>query len=254
MSNSRRPGGAPAPFSRWRNQIVLSGYKAVFFDVGGTLLRVHPSVGAVYAEHARPFGFGGSADEVQDRFRLEWARSGGIESLGNQTGDRAEKQFWSDLVFSVFEHFGGLNNFNEYFELIYEVFSQKESWRLFEDVAESRLLEKLKSRGVVLGVISNWDSRLPVLLENMDLDGYFDFILASSVVGSAKPDKKIFLEALKTSRVNAAEACHIGDDTRSDIEGARAVGMDAILIDRKGSTENGGYPRIRSFLELTQGL
>lgn len=232
---------------------MLSKYKAVFFDVGGTLLRVHPSVGEVYAVHARPFGFNGSAARVQEQFRLEWKRSGGIESLGNQTGEQAEKKFWRDLVFSVFEHFGGLSDFDAYFELIYDVFSQGESWRLFEDVAESGLLEKLKRRGVILGVISNWDSRLPVILQNMGLDGYFDFILVSSVVGSAKPDSKIFLEALKQSGVEAAQACHIGDDARADIEGSRAVGMDAILIDRQDFSA-GGCPRVRSFLELAQGL
>ncbi len=233
---------------------MLSKYKAVFFDVGGTLLKVHPSVGEVYTEHARPFGFDASADKVQEQFRLQWKRSGGIESLGNQTGEEAEKQFWRDLVFSVFEHFGGLKDFDSYFEHIYEVFARKESWRLFEDVAESGLLEKLKRRGAVLGVISNWDSRLPVILQSMDLAGHFDFILASSMVGSAKPDKKIFLEALKKSGVQADQACHIGDDVRTDFEGARAVGMDAILIDRKSIQENGIYTRISSFMELVQGL
>lgn len=233
---------------------MLSKYKAVFFDVGGTLLKVHPSVGEVYTEHARPFGFDASADKVQEQFRLQWKRSGGIESLGKQTGEEAEKQFWRDLVFSVFEHFGGLADFDSYFEHIYEVFERKESWRLFEDVAESGLLEKLKRRGAVLGVISNWDSRLPVILQNMDLAGHFDFILASSMVGSAKPDKKIFLEALKKSGVQADQACHIGDDERADFDGARAVGMDAILIDRKSIQENGISTRISSFMELVQGL
>jgi len=41
---------------------VLSKYKAVLFDVGGTLLRVEPSVGEVYAIYARPFGFKGSGN------------------------------------------------------------------------------------------------------------------------------------------------------------------------------------------------
>ena len=60
---------------------MLSQYKAVFFDVGGTLLRVKPSVGEVYATHARSFGFTGSGDELDRQFKKEWSKLGGIESL-----------------------------------------------------------------------------------------------------------------------------------------------------------------------------
>ena len=85
---------------------MLKKYKAVFFDVGGTLLRVHPSVGEVYSKMARGYGFSGSPEEVDRQFRLQWKKTGGIESLGRQSGMEIEKKFWRDLVFHVFEHFG----------------------------------------------------------------------------------------------------------------------------------------------------
>ena len=53
----------------------LSSFKAVFFDVGGTLISVHPSVGAVYAKHARDFGFTGTVDELNKGFRLQWKKN-----------------------------------------------------------------------------------------------------------------------------------------------------------------------------------
>ena len=59
---------------------VLSKYKAVLFDVGGTLLRVEPSVGEVYAIYARPFGFKGSGKELNQLFHREWINSGGIDA------------------------------------------------------------------------------------------------------------------------------------------------------------------------------
>ena len=229
---------------------MLKKYKAVFFDVGGTLLRVHPSVGEVYAEIARGYGFSGSPDEVDRQFRLQWKKIGGIESLGQQSGIAIERKFWRDLVFQVFEHFGGLRDFETYFGDVYEAFRNKERWRVYEDVLESKILETLKRRGVVLGVISNWDSRLKDTLDAMDLARHFDFILASTVVGSAKPDQKIFDEALKQSGIKRDEACHIGDEPLTDIEGARKAGVDAILIDRKGRFESFTDPKIRSFFEL----
>jgi len=139
---------------------VLSKYKAVLFDVGGTLLRVEPSVGEVYAIYARPFGFKGSGKELNQLFHKEWISSGGIESLGKKSGEQAERDFWKSLVFQVFEHSGGLENFEHYFEIIYEAFARKDHWHVFDDVIDSGILEKLKKSSVTLGVVSNWDSRL----------------------------------------------------------------------------------------------
>jgi|ETNmetMinimDraft_2_1059921.scaffolds.fasta_scaffold04315_2 putative hydrolase of the HAD superfamily len=229
---------------------MLSRYKAVFFDVGGTLLRVHPSVGEVYAMHARSFGFRGSGDELDERFRRVWEESGGVESLGNQSNEAAERRFWHDIVFRVFEPYGGLCNFENYFERVYTAFCGKDHWRIFDDVVDSCIFDKLKQEGIVLGVISNWDSRLHTILESTGLAEHFDFILASAEVGSTKPDGKIFAEALKQSGVMPEDACHIGDDPYADVHGAETVGMDAILIDRKGRHKKDSFTIARSFMEL----
>ena len=228
----------------------LSNFKAVFFDVGGTLIRVHRSVGDVYAKHARDFGFSGTPDELNKGFRSQWKKMGGIESLGNKSGAKAEEKFWKDLVFEVFQPLGGLDRFDEYFKLIFEVFRDGSNWKIHEDVIESNIFEKLKQRNITLGVISNWDSRLTSTLENLKLAGHFKFILPSAVVGSAKPDKKIFEEALRLSGVAPHEACHIGDEVKTDIEGARNAGIHAILLDRDNRFDDFTQPKVRSFLEL----
>ena len=228
--------------------LPLSPFKAVFFDVGGTLIRVYPSVGDVYARHARPFGYSGSVEVLNKGFNAQWKKMGGIESLRDQSGAKAERKFWSELVYEVFKPLGGLNRFEEYFDLIFEEFRDKSNWRVYEDVIESEILEKLKKRGVVLGVISNWDSRLISTLENIGLARYFDFILPSALVGSAKPDKKIFEEALRRSGVAPHEACHIGDEMRTDVAGAEGVGIHPILLDRDNRFDKAD--KITSFMEL----
>ena len=228
----------------------LSKFKAVFFDVGGTMIRVHPSVGDVYATHARDFGFSGTPDELNEGFRSQWKKMGGIESLGNQSGPEAEEKFWKDLVFEVFQPLGGLKRFDEYFELIFEVFRDGSNWKIHEDVIESRIFEKLKARGIILGVISNWDSRLTSTLENLKLADHFKFILPSAVVGSAKPDNKIFEEALRLSGVKPHEACHIGDEVKTDIAGARNAGIHGILLDRDNRFDDSIQPKVKSFFEL----
>lgn len=228
----------------------LSSFKAVFFDVGGTLIYVHPSVGDVYARHARPFGYSGSVEVLNEGFRTQWKKMGGIESLGNQSGAEAERNFWRELVYEVFQPLGGLDQFEEYFDLVFEAFREKSNWRVYEDVIESKILETLKKRGVVLGVISNWDSRLTSTLENIGLAHYFEFILPSAVIGSAKPDKKIFEEALRLSGVAAHEACHIGDEMRTDVDGAQAVGIHPILLDRDNRFDKVGVTKVASLREL----
>ena len=228
----------------------LSSFKAVFFDVGGTLIRVHPSVGDVYAKHARAFGFSGTANELNKEFRSQWKKMGGIESLGNKSGAEVEEKFWKNLVFEVFQPFGGLDRFDKYFQLIFEVFRDGANWKIYEDVIESQIFVKLKEQKIILGVISNWDSRLASTLDSLELTDHFKFILPSAVVGSAKPDKKIFAEAIRLSGVEPHEACHIGDEVKTDFDGAHNAGLHAILLDRDNQFDESIQPKVRSFLEL----
>ena len=78
----------------------LDSYKAVFFDAGGTLLSVYPSVGEVYANHARPFGFQGTGYDLDRQFRRTWNEVGGLESLGRQSG--SEIDVWCSGTISNF--------------------------------------------------------------------------------------------------------------------------------------------------------
>ena len=228
----------------------LDSYKAVFFDVGGTLIRVYPSVGEIYAKHAQPFGFQGTCHDLDYQFGKTWKEVGGLESIGKNSGPEIERKFWHDIVKRVFEPSGGLKNFDLYFERVYQAFLSAENWKIYEDVMESGLLDKLKKRKIILGIISNWDSRLESILEVLGLAKYFDFILASTVVGSAKPNSEIFKEALRKSGVNAKDACHIGDEIKSDFDGAKNLGINPILIDRQGYHNCRTQPKIRSFMEL----
>ena len=102
-----------------------------------------------------------------------------------------------------------------------------------------------------MGIVSNWDSRLFHICEGLQLNQYFDFILASAVFGASKPSPKIFEEALKRSGVEAQDAVHIGDSFKDDIQGAHGAGLSAILIDRhpKGRPHQ-HHPTIKSFKEL----
>ena len=102
----------------------------------------------------------------------------------------------------------------------------------FEDVIPS--LSALHSAGYRLGVLSNLRRDMDPLCERLALAPYLDFCINSTEAGAEKPHAPIFLAALKQMAAAPGEAVHVGDQYRSDVLGARAVGMHSVLIDRGG--------------------
>ena len=213
--------------------IELSKIKAVFFDAGGTLFRPFPSVGEIYAEVAGRHGLTADPEELETVFHNTWRQRDGLASLSGQTSEKEERKWWYDLVWEVFSRLGRIENFEAFFEELYDRFAQASAWSLFPDTLP--VLQELKRRKKTVGIISNWDSRLFGICEELNLAPYLDFILASAVVGVAKPNPKIFHEALRKARVSPEEAVHVGDSLTDDVRGAEQAGIRAILIDRSGS-------------------
>ena len=105
---------------------------------------------------------------------------------------------------------------------------------LWSSVGErsAQSLERLRAAGLRLGVVSNSDGRVEQALEAAGLRQYFDAVVDSALVGVEKPDPRIFLAALDALGVAPAEALYVGDLYEVDIVGARAAGMDAVLLGR----------------------
>ncbi|MDF2630663.1 MAG: HAD-superfamily hydrolase, subfamily variant 3 [Symbiobacteriaceae bacterium] len=93
------------------------------------------------------------------------------------------------------------------------------------------LLGYLRSRGYRLAIVSNWDGTLIDVLRETGLGGYFDAVLDSDVVGSRKPDTRIFDVACAATGVRPEEAVHIGDSPCADVAGALAAGVHPLLLD-----------------------
>ncbi len=119
----------------------------------------------------------------------------------------------------------------------------------FEDTVSS--LEYLRERGYRLGVITNLRADLDPLISRAGLKGMLDFSVTSAQAGKEKPHPPIFAEALKRASVSPEEVLHVGDQVRSDVAGARAVGMHAALLDRGGWHEPvEGCPKISCLGDL----
>lgn len=104
-------------------------------------------------------------------------------------------------------------------------------FRLFPDTLP--VLDRLREEGYKLAIISNWDYSLHRVLAMFDLTEKFDVVIASLEEGIEKPEAEIFHIALGRAGISFDQAIHVGDDPLDDVHGARAVGMRALLIDRR---------------------
>jgi putative hydrolase of the HAD superfamily len=103
---------------------------------------------------------------------------------------------------------------------------------LWSSVAErsAETLARLQAAGLRLGVVSNSDGRVEQALEAAGLRSYFDVVIDSALVGVEKPDPRIFQAALERLGVEPDEALYVGDLYEVDVLGARAAGIDAVLL------------------------
>lgn len=104
---------------------------------------------------------------------------------------------------------------------------------LFNDTCD--VLSELADRGHRLGVVSNWAPTLDESLRLLGIRDYFEVVVCSALVGSRKPEAKIFQVALDLLDAEPRDCVYVGDDVDVDVTGARAAGIRPILIDRLGA-------------------
>lgn len=212
--------------------------QAVTFDVGGTLLRPHPSVGAVYARVAALHGCPSlSEDTLQLRFQQAWRRA---QPFHHSRSD------WHRLVREIFTPLVDGSLPDSLFPALYDEFARPSAWRVFEDVLPT--LDILAAHGIDLGVVSNWDERLRPLLRDLRLDRYFDCLVVSCETGFAKPSPVIFEEALRQLGRPAATVLHVGDELGNDFAGATAAGLRALHLRRDAPAQDLQIQSLRDVL------
>jgi putative hydrolase of the HAD superfamily len=207
-------------------------FKAIFFDAAGTLIHLTESVGWNYALVGKKIGLELDAAQLDHAFAVAW----------NQTPQRApidgprendDKDWWRALVEIVLEQVApSLGEFDRdnYFEIAYEHFAEAGVWQLYPEVLD--VLKNLPPR-FQLAVVSNFDGRLRMILEQLGISQSFKHIFISSEVGADKPDPEIFLRALKFMQLQSSEVLHVGDDPSRDWEAATAAGLAVFKLTRE---------------------
>jgi len=214
--------------------------RAVFFDAGHTLLYAHPALGTVYAEATASFGVRLEPERYAETFVPVFKETTKLYSGTSTASDAQDVAMWRDITRRIYDRLPPLSKipFDAWFETLYRRFGSPEVWRFYDDVESS--LRVLRSRGLKIGVVSNWDTRLKSICDGLGLTPLVDFIVISAEVGVRKPDPGIFRMALDRAGVRADEAIHVGDLLEEDVEGARRAGVRPVLIDRKKRITGGG--------------
>lgn len=209
--------------------------KVIYLDAFGTLFGVKGSVGQRYSDLARRAGVETDPQAVNRAFYQSFVAAERLAFPGEAPVAIPELEYcwWQAIVADTFAQVSALEKFDDFdsfFKDLYDYFATAAPWEIYADTLPS--LKRWQTRGIELGIISNFDSRLHQVLAVLGLAPYFQSVTLSTEVGAAKPSAKIFRAALAKHNCSAAQAWHIGDSKTEDYAGAQAAGIRAVLIAR----------------------
>lgn len=233
------------------NNISYSQINTLFLDVGNTLVAMDfPWI----AKELDSLGFACEAKELQ---RAEAAARPCISAGFNHRSTEGEDAFiyYLETVLSclpaAFEH--DSYQIRDIAQRIAPVLRPDgESDRLWSTVIPGVLesLKAFKTIGFKLVAVSNSDGTVEGILVRLGLRPYFNAVYDSRLVGFEKPDPRIFLYAIEQSNANPDNTLHVGDLYSIDVVGARAAGIQAVLIDPFGDWSDVDCERVCDLSEL----
>jgi putative hydrolase of the HAD superfamily len=226
VSSARLPG----VISHKANRPALPRPEVIFFDLGDTLMRAHPSWAGVYRQVLVEHGIDVSEDDlaaalVKATRDGDWMSEEPFEATAEASFERIK-----DFDRRALGELGVTDLSDDLFTRIEEAFVDRSSWFIFPDVVPA--VEAISAAGIRMGLISNWVWGAPELLHDVDLARHFDGMAISARVGYMKPNGRIFEHALKQLDATPAASIHVGDSYAADVVGARRVGMTPVLIAR----------------------
>jgi FMN phosphatase YigB (HAD superfamily) len=120
-------------------------------------------------------------------------------------------------------------------------------------------LRALAATGTRLGIVSNADGLIGQRLAEMEMlqvgPGIgvpVECVIDSGAVGVMKPDPRIFHLALDAMAIDASDAWYVGDMPGIDVVGARAAGLNPVLMDPFEFHLDADFNRVSSLTELAE--
>jgi putative hydrolase of the HAD superfamily len=208
--------------------------RAVFLDAVDTLLFPEPSAVVKYVQVAHAAGSRLTPEAIAQRFRAAFRREERLDlDAGLRTDERRERRRWRDIVATVLDD---VPDPPACFDELWDWFGRPGAWHVAEDAGPT--LAELARRGLVLGVASNFDSRLRAVVAGHQPLSPVRHLVISSEVGWRKPARPFFDRIAETVGVPPSEVLFVGDHEENDVRGARAAGMRALLLAGSGGGQD----------------
>jgi HAD superfamily hydrolase (TIGR01662 family) len=210
--------------------------QAVLFDVDFTLAKPGPLLGpGGYRDAGRRHGLELDPERYAD------ARAAAIVDLRRHPELEHDEEVWLRFTEDIVRGMGGDGDAcRSVAEAITDRWLHSENFELYDDVLP--VLGLLRDHGLKLGLVSNTSRDLDEFVRHFRLD--VDAWISSRTHGKVKPSPTIFKAILEELEVEPPAAVMVGDSAEDDIEGARALGMDAYLVDRGGGPGPDALPTL----------
>jgi len=205
--------------------------KAIFFDAVGTLFHLDGTVGDHYAVVGREIGLNLDAVKLDAAFHSAWKRIPPRPAI-DRPRENDDKDWWRELVELIFIDVAPSVkdvDRDNFFEIAYEHFAEAGVWQLYPEVID--VLQALPGQ-LRLAVVSNFDGRLRMILEQLGISKFLSFVFVSSEIGADKPDPEIFRRALRFADFSPNDVLHVGDDPERDWNAAAAAGLQVFKLER----------------------
>lgn len=206
--------------------------RAVFFDAGNTLVRMD------YAAIAAALGRLGVRVAPADVERAEWRARVRLDAdlraagpAGSTESRATAARYLSHVLDALGVRDAGVHAAMAAWRARFN--PPAGLWTVLEPTAPAALAA-VRAAGLTAAVVSNSNGSVRAILAGLGLADHLAFVIDSAEVGVEKPDPRIFQLALARAGVEAAEAVYVGDLYAVDVLGARAAGLEAILLDPGG--------------------
>ncbi|MDV3278751.1 MAG: HAD family hydrolase [Nitrososphaerales archaeon] len=225
--------------------------RAVFFDLGGTLLVMRRD--AILQRVLRDEGYRVDLKRIHTSYmemESSWLERYSARFAKESDATDAYKALDAMVIerLSVVKGVAEIARISALIRRRWEELGKEIPPRLYPDVEP--VLAKLASLGLTLGLVSNAPPETTKTVEELGLKRYIRHIVISGVVGYTKPNPEIFRIALSKASASPRETIHVGDVYASDVVGARNAGITGVLLDRDRVAGTTDCPTIHGLAEV----
>jgi putative hydrolase of the HAD superfamily len=224
-------------------------FRAVFFDVGETLVHVDPSFAELFVTVLAGVGHERSLEEVREASAHIYARfseAAHDRSMWTTSPERS-RAFWASVYERMLGELGVPSD-DGIASTLHREFTRLERYVLFDDVRPT--LADLTDAGLLLGIVSNFEAWLEEWFGVHELVETFPVRVISGIEGIEKPDDRIYRLALERAGVEASESVYVGDNPEFDVDPPASLGMFPVLVDRRDRFPKHRGARVRDLRDL----